>query len=257
MKTRLLGATALGALLLPAGTAFAADAIVIPVVTPVVVVEPVAGPVVAVTLTQTVGRDTENDQWVLDTEIEVDVKQPTGLGVNLDLYNETIFPPVTFEPGFRFTVYKETGNFTLSAFAGMWFEIPAANRFWEVGLGAEATLGPADLSVELRREQQIGNPPTYHVEASAGFALGVVTVTPSAAFEFAGGPPTTTLGLELEVALGDKVTVIGGIEQELGGDRTLTLEVDFAVTDRVTLGVGVERVNTDGPTIWGGIEIAL
>lgn len=260
MNKRLLGGAAFGALSLTVGSAWAADVVFIPAVTPFVVAAP--GPEVTVTLTQTLGK--QDDDWTAETELEVDVVMPSGFGINLDLGLEIGFvpgnPPPDYIPGFRLTLYRELGNFAVGVFGGMVFDITLAERTWEVGVGAEGTLGPVDLEAEVRREQTNANPPVFVFEAAAGFNIGeVVTVTPGVEVAFdtgAGPPPETTLGLEVELALGDRLALIGGVEQVLGGDRTLAFGAEIAITERVTIGGGMERYDNGDPNFyWGGFEI--
>lgn len=261
MNKKLLGSAAFGLLLLPAGTALAADPVYIPPITPVITVP--QGNVVTVTLTQTLGK--QDDDWTAETELEVDVLMPTGFGINLDLGLEVGFvpgnPPPDFTPGFRLTLYRELNNFDVGVFGGMVFDITAAERTWEVGVGTEGTLGTVDIEAEVRRETTNANPPVYVFEAAAGFHIGeVITITPGVEVALdtgVGPPPETTLALAIDLALG-KVTLNGGIEQVLGGDRTLAVGAEVAVTDRFAINGGMERYTNGDPNFyWGGFVLEL
>jgi hypothetical protein len=234
-----------------------------PMITPVIAIDH-ARPV-TITLTQTLGK--QDDDWTAETEVEVDIVLRNGTGVLLNLFNETAFvpgnPPPDFTPGFRLTLYRELGNMVLGVFGGMAFDITAGERTWEVGIGAEATLGPADIAVEFRREQTNANPPVYVLDAEAGFNIGeVITIIPGVEVVFdtnVGPPPEVTLALALELALGERVTLMGGIEQVTGGgDRTLAFGAEIAITDRFAIMGGFERYDNGDPNFyWGGFELVL
>lgn len=259
MKKGLLSSVALGALLLPIVSAFAADPVVIPLIVPVEEPEEVVNPI-AITLTQTLGK--QDDDWEAETELEVEAALRNGLGILLNLYNTVEFvpgnPPPEWSPGFRLTVQRAFGNFTLGAFAGIiGDDLPGGDWLWEVGLGLAGEVGPAEIEAEVRREQEFGGGATFFAEAEAAIGIGeLITIVGGVEVEFA-GPAEFTAALAIELALG-RVTIIPSIQREFAGpETTLGLEVQFQVTDRLTIGGGIEREETDPPFIWGGFELAL
>lgn len=259
MKKGLLSAVALGALLLPIGSALAADPVIVPVIVPVEEPAEEVNPI-AITLTQTLGK--QDDDWEAETELEVEAALRNGLGILLNLYNTVEFvpgnPPPEWSPGFRLTVQRAFGNFTLGAFAGIFGDdLPGGDWLWEIGLAMAAEFGPAEIEAEVRREQEFGGGATFFAEAEATIGIGeMFAIVTGVEVEFA-GPPEVTAGLALELALG-RLTIIPYVEREFAGpETTLGLEVQFQVTDRLAIGGGIEREETDPPFIWGGFELAL